>query len=143
MSQGNQNNKVSSATIVAFTVFPLVGFVCFLVPQLFAKDIDLTAHSSGIVELVTYSYKKVVLLPTMILLALSGLIIGFSAKRRCVFLGLSSVLVFPTVAIYEMLIDSSSHNLWPFEFIIYFAFSIPAIIGACIGKKIAERKKGL
>ena len=143
MSQSNQNNIASSTAIVAFAVFPLVGFACFLIPQLFIKDIDLTAHSSSILELVTYSYKKVVFLPTMALLAVSGIIIGFVAKRLCVFLGMSSILVFPSVAIYEMVRDPSSHNLWPFEFIMYFAFSIPAIVGACIGKKIAEREKGL
>jgi TRAP-type mannitol/chloroaromatic compound transport system permease small subunit len=143
MSESKHKNIESSTAIMAFAVFPLVGFVCFLIPQLFLKDIDLTAHSSSILELVAYSYKKVVLLPTMALLALSGIRIGFVVKRLCVFLGMSSILVFPSAAIYEMVKDPFSHNLWPFEFIMYFAFSIPAIVGACIGKKIAERKKGL
>lgn len=139
----SQSNKNTINAIVAFAVFPLVGFGCFLLPQLFIKDIDLTGHSSSILQFVIYSYKNVEFFPTMALLAMSGIIIGFLTKRLCVFLGMSSILVFPSVAIYEMVRDPTSHNLWPFEFVIYFAFSIPAIVGACVGKKIAERKKSL
>lgn len=143
MFQSNKKPIGSSNTIVAFAVFPLVGFACFLLPQLLIKDIDLTGHSSSILQLVTYSYKKVVFLPTMALLAMSGIIIGFLTRRLCVLLGMSSILIFPSVAIYEVLRAPSSHNLWPFEFVIYIAFSIPAILGACVGKKIAEWKMSL
>lgn len=127
--------------VVAFAVFPLIGFACFIIPQFFVKEIDLASHSSNLQELVTYSYKKVIFLPTMVLLVLSGIITGFVVKRLCVLLGMSSIIVFLLVAIYEIMTQPSSHSLWPIEFIVYFVFSIPAIIGACIGKNIAERQK--
>jgi hypothetical protein len=38
--------------------------------------------------------------------------------------------LFPILAIFETFVDSSSHNMLPFEFIFYALYSVPAIIGA-------------
>ena len=38
--------------------------------------------------------------------------------------------LFPLAAICEMIADSSSHNMFPIEFIFYGFYTIPAIIGA-------------
>jgi hypothetical protein len=40
------------------------------------------------------------------------------------------MFIFPLAAIYEMIIDSSSHNLFPLELILYTFLTIPSIIGA-------------
>jgi hypothetical protein len=54
-------------------------------------------------------------------------------------IGLLTMVLFPVLAICEMIVDPSSHNLLPFEFIIYGFFTIPAMIGAylaVLGQKI-------
>jgi len=50
------------------------------------------------------------------------------------------MFIFPIVATYEMSISPTSHNLWPFEFLLYGLFSIPAIVGSFIGSRISLRK---
>jgi len=57
-------------------------------------------------------------------------------------IGLLTMVLFPVLAICEMIVDPSSHNLLPFEFIIYCFFTIPAMIGAylaVIGQKLYKR----
>ena len=38
--------------------------------------------------------------------------------------------LFPLATFCEMIFDSTSHNMFPFEFIFYAIYTIPAIIGA-------------
>ena len=45
-------------------------------------------------------------------------------------IGLTIMALFPIIAIFEILVDSSSHNMLPIEFIFYLVCSIPAILGA-------------
>ena len=60
-------------------------------------------------------------------------------------IGLMSMALFPIAAICEMIVEPSSHNMFPFEFIIYGLITIPAIIGAYLAegfkKLIAKRKR--
>jgi hypothetical protein len=51
-------------------------------------------------------------------------------KRKCLRQnGPMSMALFSLAAICEMIADSSSHNIFPFEFIMYGFLTIPAIIG--------------
>jgi hypothetical protein len=47
------------------------------------------------------------------------------------------------MAVIEIFVDSSSHNMIPFEFILYAVYSIPAMVGAYLaeGIKLALRNK--
>jgi len=42
----------------------------------------------------------------------------------------------PFAAICEMIVDASSHNLFPIEFILYGSYTIPVIIGAYLAQSI-------
>ncbi|NQW29631.1 MAG: hypothetical protein HQ472_03870 [Ignavibacteria bacterium] len=46
--------------------------------------------------------------------------------------------IFPIMAVIEMFVDSSSHSLFPFEFILYAVYTIPVIIGAYIPQGIQK-----
>ena len=46
------------------------------------------------------------------------------------------MVLFPLAAICEMIVDSSSHNIFPIEFILYGLYSIPVIIGAYLAQSI-------
>ena len=47
-----------------------------------------------------------------------------------------SMALFPLAAFCEMIADTSSHNMFPFEFIFYGIFTIPTIIGAYFSQLI-------
>ena len=71
---------------------------------------------------------------TLGLLFLSGIFLGgaFSGKASWV----ASFLVFaamPIVIFAEGIVDPTSHNLFPFELIMYGALSLIALLGAGVG----------
>lgn len=67
---------------------------------------------------------------SLIFLFLSGFIVKLFSNVPSWKIGLMSMVLFPLAAICEMIADSSSHNLFPMEFIFYGIYTIPTIIGA-------------
>ena len=72
-------------------------------------------------------------------LFLIGLILGFLWSKYKWLWGVGAVSLFPIFSIVEMLMDPYSHNLWPFEFIIYGFMIIPGILGAYAGAFIRRK----
>lgn len=70
---------------------------------------------------------------SFLFLFLSGFTVKLFSELASWKIGLLSMTLFPVAAICEMIADSSSHNMFPFEFIFYGFYSIPAIIGAYVG----------
>ena len=70
---------------------------------------------------------------SLVLLGLVGFAAGTIAPRAWWLWGPASVAAFPCIAIFEMFLDPSSHNLWPFEFVLYAALAIPGTAGAGLG----------
>ena len=66
-------------------------------------------------------------------LFLIGLITGFLFKANPWATGISLISIFPITAIYEATIYRGSHNLIPFELVVHFLFSLPAVIGTYLG----------
>lgn len=70
------------------------------------------------------------------------LLSGFGVKLLSNFsgwkIGLTTMALFPIMAILEMFVDSSSHSMLPIEFIFYAAYTVPAIIGAYIAQGIQK-----
>jgi len=48
-------------------------------------------------------------------------------------------LIFPITIVYEASLDTTSHNLLPFELIIHFVFALPAIAGVYIGRFVFKK----
>lgn len=69
-----------------------------------------------------------------ILLFSSGVLIGLRTPKRPLIVGMCTMAAFPLLAFAEMVADSKSHNLWPFEFLIYAVISLVAVAGAYVGK---------
>jgi len=67
---------------------------------------------------------------SFLFLLLSGFIVKLFTDVSSWKIGLMSMALFPLAAICEMIADATSHNMFPFEFIFYGFFTIPAIIGA-------------
>jgi len=45
-------------------------------------------------------------------------------------IGLLTIVLFPLTAICEMIVDPTSHDMFPIEFFFYALYSIPAMLGA-------------
>jgi hypothetical protein len=76
-----------------------------------------------------------------IIFLLVGVIIGYYFKLNPWYSGLFLTLIFPLTVLYEASIYRGSHNLLPFELVIYFIFSLPAIFGVYVGKFIFKEIK--
>lgn len=77
--------------------------------------------------------------PAIMLFVITGFLVGYFWQLNPWFTGLSLYFVFPMVSLIEATIYKGSHNLIPFEFVIFFGFSLPAIIAAYLGKFVYQK----
>ena len=56
-------------------------------------------------------------------------------------LGGAMIVVFPLISIYEATRFKGSHNLIPFELIIFAVGAIPLVLAAWLGRKLADRRE--
>ncbi len=74
-----------------------------------------------------------------ILFLIAGLVIGYLMNLIPWLAGLCLVLIFPLTTIYEIIAYHGSHNLVPFEFLLFLLYALPAIIGTFLGKWISDK----
>ncbi len=67
---------------------------------------------------------------------LVALIMGLYTKVKPVLAGLTVMLFFALISIYEATRFRTSHNLIPFEFIFFAVFSLPVVAGVFIGNLV-------
>lgn len=72
---------------------------------------------------------------------LAGFVLGYRYQVNPLLVGICLISIFPITAILESTYYRGSHNLIPFEFIVYFIYSLPAASAAFIGKWLNERKQ--
>ena len=65
---------------------------------------------------------------------LAALLISHLTHLKVLFIGLSLISVFLLACLYEMIRYRNSHNLLPFELVMYGLFALPAFAGALSGK---------
>jgi hypothetical protein len=78
----------------------------------------------------------------IVLLFLVGGILGAVSPSKPLRIGLFAVILLPLAAFAEMAVDSTSHNLWPFEFVIYAFYGAVVAAGAALVQKIRRRRGG-
>ncbi len=128
------------AKIVSAIIAPVFGFLCMFFPVLLLKGVDYEKEYV-VSSIVRYIWESQVPVPTVILLLAAGALLGFLSVRLWWLLGPLTMSVFPVVAVIDMMVWPTSHNLWPFEFIIYGLFCIPGLVGAFIGSRVGRRMK--
>ena len=69
----------------------------------------------------------------IVALVLVGLLLGLASRRRPWLLGFLAIAWLPVAAIAEMVVDSTSHNMFPFEFAMYGFYGVAAGLGAVLG----------
>jgi hypothetical protein len=108
-----------------------LGIVSFIVPQLLSPPSRI--YEAPLFPLVRAAVEEMQLLTVAFLLA-SGLILGALFHRRASpICAAAMVLWLPMVSITDMLIDATSHNLFPFEFGMYAILSLVPIFGSWAG----------
>ena len=73
-------------------------------------------------------------------LILAGAVARYFVAASIWLVGFGTVAVLPVFAFAEMLVDPTSHNLWPIEFVIYGIGAIPGILGAVAGHGLSPHE---
>ena len=127
--------------IISFVTIAILG-MCSIVLPVFYLD-DLKHYDSPLFPLIITGIEGISMY-SLGFLIFSGFIVKLFSDVPSWKIGLMSMVLFPLAAICEMIADSSSHNMFPFEFIFYGCYTIPAIIGAYTSqliKSFAIKKK--
>jgi hypothetical protein len=68
-------------------------------------------------------------------LMLAGFIPACFGRAHPLLIGLATMTLFPFLSLAEMVVDPTSHNLWPFEWGLYGVLTVPGILGALAGRR--------
>ncbi len=74
---------------------------------------------------------------------LSGLLLGKARPQHAWIIGLATMAAFPVIALVEVIVDPTSHNLLPLEFIGYGLMTLPGLFGALCGRALRRRNDRL
>lgn len=78
-------------------------------------------------------------IPAVAIFLLTGIATGYYFNLNPWLTSLCLYLIFPIISIIEAIIYPGSHNLIPFEFVMYFVYALPAIFGVYIGRSIKKQ----
>ena len=126
--------------IFSFAATSLLGLLAIVVP---VWVLDLRRYTAPLFPLIRSGVEGMSLL-TLVFLFCAGFLVGCFGVGHPLLLGIATVALLPILAIAEMSVSSTTHNLWPLEFIIYGAISLCAVAGAFAGrfaKRLALRTK--
>jgi len=70
---------------------------------------------------------------TLAALAALGLLAGLLTRLPVFAIGLASIATLPVGMVAEIFYDPTSHNMFPFEFVVYLLLQVPALLGALLG----------
>ena len=79
-------------------------------------------------------------LPLVLGLLLAGAVARYLVAAPVWLIGFGTIAALPVLAIAEMLVDPTSHSLWPIEFVMYGIGSVPGILGALVGHGLSPRE---
>lgn len=116
--------------LLVFVLAAILGLLSIIIPPLLTPQTQY--YDSPLFPLIGTGIENLSL-NGISFLFLSGIVLGFLCPKRAWLWGLGTMFLFPVLAFAEMIADPYSHNLWPFEFIIYGLMTIPGIGGAYTG----------
>jgi hypothetical protein len=119
--------------VFALIAISILGMLSIILPVFILPD--LKPYESPLFPLLRTGIEGMSIY-SLSFLFLSGFIVKLFSNIPFWKIGLMSMVLFPLAAICEMIFDSSSHNMFPIEFIFYAIYTIPAIIGAAVSQVI-------
>jgi len=67
-----------------------------------------------------------------------GLLAGFLTRLPIKVIGLAAMTLFPIAAFADIAKDGTSHNLIPFEIVVYLLYSIVPLLGGLTGRSLRQ-----
>ena len=121
--------------VIILALAAITGFLSMVLPPHLIGDAEASFPSFDFVGQAVEDFNFGV---SGSLLALIGLVFGFLLPRKMnwIWVGVASVILLPATAILDMVLNRTSHNLWPLEFVLYAFYSVPALLGAALGRMI-------
>lgn len=126
--------------ILSFVAASLLGIAAFIAP---IPILHPRPYPAPLFPLLRTSVEGMSIL-TIVFLFCSGFLVGCFGRGHPFFLGIATVALLPIAAIAEMIVSSTSHNLWPLEFAIYGFVSLSSVAGAFLGsftQRLVRRTK--
>ena len=120
---------------VTVAVAALLGLIAIVAP---VWILNLRRYSAPLFPLLRSGVEGMSLL-TLVFLFCAGFLVGCFGRGHPLLLGLATLSLLPIFAIAEIMVSSTSHNLWPLEFAIYGFVSLSAIVGAFLGRFMHRR----
>ena len=120
------------STILKYIILGVLGLLIIFISSVFQKVVT-PIEQRDFSHFLNYNFTKLV----GCIFFIVGLLIGYFSKLNPWYVGLSLFSIFPLTSLAESIIIKGSHNLIPFEFIMYFFYSLPTIFAVYIGKFIS------
>jgi len=77
---------------------------------------------------------------TQAVLVAVGFFLGYTRGASILVVALATMLPFPLATLFEIIKDSTSHNLLPFELVIWVPLAAPATIATVVGRIVRRRR---
>lgn len=122
--------------ILPTIIAPILGFLSFAIPILVATPKKIMYGGNDIFSLTRIVYEKFLPIPTIAALISVGFILSIIQPKHWLIIGISTIAWFPLLSIFELLMGKGSHNLFPFEFLIYVVLMLPGLLGALGGRMV-------
>ena len=117
-------------------VAAVLGFISITSPPYIIPGKKVVDYEASLFAFIETAIENLSILPTTVLLILTGGFVGYLKPEKWRLLGFSTIALFPIASITEMILHPTTDNLWPIEFFVYCILSIPALIGALISSKV-------
>lgn len=111
----------------------ILGVISIVLPTFFLTD--LKEYDAPLFPIIRTGLEGISLWSFGLLL-LSGFGVQLLSQLPNWKIGLTTMALFPIMVLCEIMVDTSSHSMFPVEFILYALYSIPAMIGAYIAQKM-------
>ena len=126
----NVMNTFRASISVSFVCAVILGLAAVILPVWL---LSLRPHTAPLFPLFRTGIEGLSIL-TIVFLFVSGLLLGLFGRGHPFLLGIATMVLFPLLAIAEMFVSATSHNMWPLEFVFYGFVSLSAVLGAFIGR---------
>lgn len=124
--------RVICMRVGAFILANVLGLLSLIIPPYFFPGRQYTAPLFPLLRTGIETLSPL----SILLLILSGSVPGYLIGESSVLWGLAVVAALPIAALAEMIVDPTSHNLWPIEFSLSYGFlALLGMLGASLGKR--------
>jgi hypothetical protein len=139
------DSRTDSRKLIAWCVVAAIGGVCSLVlpPYLTAGGLRQHAYGWPLIPWFALAWANARAGASMLCFLVLGLALGVAQARRWWVVGVAAMALSPVLLsiniVHDWSHDATSHNLFPFEFVMYAIVASPALVGAFLGSRLRAR----